>query len=440
MDTIAIVGLGRFGKTLARLLSPEFKLIGIDPDVKRVKNVTIVTSIKSLYSHNPKAVFFAVPIGKFKRVLLKHLPYVPEDTTIFDVLSVKMHPYEVLRQAIKKYPRKVILNHPMFGPDSSRHGFDELPWVIHNLSAPSDEFKFWKRTLESLGLKVIELTPKQHDKMAAFSQGVVHFLGRSLAKFGLKPTPIDTMGAKKLYELTVQTTNDTMELFLDLQRYNPYTKAMRIKLMQAIEKIHNKVLSTKANPPYTTIGIQGGPGSFNEIAATKFIKAKKINKPKIKYLYTTANVLKALNYGEIDIGIFAAFNSHGGMVWESVEALSRFKAKIIDQFGIPIHHHLMKLKDVKTSELKAIMAHPQVFKQCKNSLKQKYPHLKQITGKGELIDTAKAAHALVKGKLPKTTAILGPIALSQLYNLTVVESNLEDMKDNITYFLAVKRG
>ena len=54
------------------------------------------------------------------------------------------------------------------------------------------------------------------------------------------------------------------------------------------------------------------------------------------------------------------------------------------------------------------MAHPQVFKQCEGTLSKRYAGLKQLSGSGDLIDTAKVAWALAKRTIDKNTYILGP--------------------------------
>ncbi len=86
------------------------------------------------------------------------------------------------------------------------------------------------------------------------------------------------------------------------------------------------------------------------------------------------------------------------------------------------------------------MGHSQNFKQCKDNLEKRYHHLRQETGKGDLVDTAKAASYLAAGKLPKTTAILGPKVLASLYGFDIVDADLQDLgENNITNFLLVSR-
>lgn len=440
-QTIGIIGFGRFGKVLYRLLKDDFKIAIFTRSPKAykgfkfAKDTLLCLSPKELYEAS-QTVFFCVPIREFEKVIREHKKYF-KNHLLLDVLSVKSHPYKVFKKYLKSTLARAILTHPMFGPDSAKESFKGLPLVISNLNATEKEYRFWKKFFKSKGIKIVELSPQEHDKLAAYSQGVTHFIGRILQKFGFKKTPIDTLGAKKLQEVMEQTCNDTWELFYDLQNFNPYTKTMRIKFGRAYDKLYNQILPKRVNPNYLVFGIQGGKGSFNEEAILFYTKVKGIKNFKIKYLYTTPAVLSSLHKGEIDFGLFAVHNSVGGIVWESARALASYKVKIVEEFPIRIRHFLMTLPDIPFEKINTIIAHPQVLKQCKKTLKRFFPSLKQISGKGKLIDTAVAAKALFEGKLPKTYAILGPKQLSKLYNLKIVKEDLQDDKTNLTYFFLV---
>ena len=73
----------------------------------------------------------AVSIVSFEKTLLSLAPILAQrtqDLLIVDVLSVKEHPREVL---IKTTPPNVdiLATHPMFGPESGKHGWEGLPFV-----------------------------------------------------------------------------------------------------------------------------------------------------------------------------------------------------------------------------------------------------------------------------------------------------------------------
>ncbi|GIW62869.1 MAG: hypothetical protein KatS3mg090_0695 [Patescibacteria group bacterium] len=436
---IGIIGFGRFGQLLAQILSPDFKINILQHKTTitpKDNNLTIFTKPKDFYN-NSKTIFFAVPIRKFEQVLKNHKKYINEDHILIDVLSVKTYPAKILKQEFNKRKNEIILTHPMFGPDSAKFGLSQTKLVMYPLKK-GKSYDFWKSFFSKKGCQIIEIPPEEHDYLAAKSQGITHFIGRLLQKINFTATKIDTLGAKKLSEIMQQVCNDSWELFYDLQTLNPYTKKVRIEIGKAYDQLYNQLLPKKVSKQYTVFGIQGGKGSFNEEAVLSHIKKNKIKKYKIKYLYTTEKVLKTLHKGDIDYGLFAVHNSLGGIVWESARALAKYKVKIVGEFPIEIRHFLMIRKDINLNSITTIIAHPQVIKQCKGNLSKKYPHLKTISGKGDLIDTAACAKALSQDKLPKDYAILGPKRLANLYNLKIVDSNLQDAKNNLTYFFLVK--
>ncbi len=436
MKKVTIIGFGRFGKTLYHLLKDDFD-VTIYQRQKKENTIFLTDDLKKAYTS--EVIFYAVPIQTFEEVIKEHKHFFRPDHILIDVLSVKTYPAKIFKKYLHDTKIQALLTHPMFGPDSTKNGFVDLPLVIDKFLANDETYTFWKNYFMKKKLRVIELSAEEHDKLAANSQGVTHFIGRLLEEFDLKQTPIDTMGATKLLEVKKQTCNDTWELFMNLQHYNPYTKDMRIHLGEAYDKLYNKLIPKQKNNDYLTIGIQGGKGSFNEEAINDYLKRTKIKKYTIAYLHTSKNVLRALHEGDIDHGLFATHNSIGGIVMESVEAMAQYKFSIIEEFAIIISHALMIKKDATLKDIKTIMAHPQVFAQCKKTLEQKYPNLKQTSGQGELIDHALVAKQLGVGKLPKNIATMGSKILAELYNLTVIEDNLQDLKENYTSFLLVGR-
>ncbi|MDO8577143.1 MAG: prephenate dehydrogenase/arogenate dehydrogenase family protein [Candidatus Daviesbacteria bacterium] len=441
MKKVSIVGFGRFGQTLYRLIRDDFAITIYDK--KRInttdltKNTTVTNNVRKIY--NSEVIFYAVPINAFEDVIAAHKKYFQKYHILIDVLSVKMYPAKVFKKYLTDTNVQALLTHPMFGPDSSKNGFAGLPIILDRFMTSCEIYKFWKEYFKDKKLNVIEMSAQNHDRIAANSQGITHFIGRLLNAYHLKQTPISSLGTKKLLEVVEQTCNDTWQLFTDLQHYNPYTKQMRIRFGEIYDKLYNKLLPKQVSSKLITVGIQGGRGSFNEEALQHYIKEQNITRYKIKYLYTSENVLKALYKGDIDKGQFAIHNSVGGIVGESIYAMANYKFKIIEEFTIKISHTLMIKKDAKISEITTIMTHPQGLAQCKDTLSKKYPHLKLISGENELMDQSMVAKYLSQNKLPKNIATLGSKILGKIYGLQIIEDNLQDAEENSTGFLVVAR-
>ncbi len=440
---IAVIGYGRFGKVLVDLLKDSFSVSVYDQNQALLAdlpgNCLPCSNINEL--KEVEALFLAVPINSLA-ICLKDLTELFNNSKIrmvVDVLSVKMHPKQIFSENLPAHVT-ALLTHPMFGPDSIRsQGLAGQVIVLDQFTLSPKDYAFWKEFFAGKGLKVIELSAEEHDQIAANSQGLTHYIGRVLAEMSLKPSTIDTLGTKKLLEIKEQTCNDTWELFTDLQNKNPYTIDMRVRLGQAVSKVYDRLLPDRINPRTLIVGIQGGKGSFNEEAARYYLKRAGVEKFDLVYLYTTPNVLEALHEGRIDRGQFAIHNSTGGMVEESVEAMASQRFRIIEQFSIKIAHAMMTRPEVALEDIDTIMTHPQVLKQCKRNLEEKYSRLKLTSGTGDLVDHSNVAAHLAAGKLPATTGTMGSKVLAEIYGLRLVEENLQDLDQNFTSFLWVGR-
>ncbi len=445
-DRVAIVGLGRFGKVLVRLLQDEFSLVLYD---RKPRSLDGIQSSRSVHKASNLAealscpvVFYAVPISSFRDTLARHASSLRPGQLVIDVLSVKQYAADVIATQLNATGVRAMLTHPLFGPDSSVNGFDGLPIVVSQFTATRRQYEFWTSFFRSKGLRVVPMDPGTHDRLAANSQGVAHFIGRLLETAGFEPTPIDTVGMQKLHELRQQVCNDSWALFADLQHKNKHTRRMRARLGRAYDKLYDSLLPKRLNRDgrgRLVVGIQGGAGSFNEQAIGDYVRAEGLVSVRLKYLYTTEKVLGALHRGDVDLGWFAIQNSTTGMVRESLWSLSKYRCRVVAEFPMAIRHFLMRRQDCRVDSPAEIMAHEEVFKQCRATLASKYPQATQVAGEGDLIDTARAALALSRGQVDPHRFILGPIRLAELYGLVVVDGDLQDRSDNVTTFLLVAR-
>lgn len=189
-----------------------------------------------------------------------------------------------------------------------------------------------------------------------------------------------------------------------------------------------------------TVGIQGGKGSFNHQGWSEYAVRKGYTDYDVAYLYTTKQVLEALEKGKVDMAHFAIFNSIAGLVEETERELGHFRFNIIDWYRYPIAHFLMKKKGVSQDSLTYIAGHPQVFKQCTQSLAQKFPQLACVVDEtGIRIDHARLAEELAHGEMDERVAIIGPSMLADLYDLEIIGEHLEDDPTNKTAFVVAER-
>jgi prephenate dehydrogenase len=440
---VGIIGFGRFGQLWAKILHPDHNVSVTNRSDKSQLAAELGVTFKNLAKLCAEAevIFLCVPISQVEATACQIKPYIRPGTAIFDTCSVKVHPAEAMRRCLGDIEGvELVATHPMFGPDSAAKGVAGLPLVIWPLAGAGDTYRDWRAYFEHLGMRIVELSPDEHDQLAARSQGVTHYIGRVLSEMDLQPTPMDTAGFKIICSLIEQTCHDSWELFHDLQNYNPYTKEVRLRLEEALDRVYSMLLPESVSPGELVVGIQGGQGSFNEEACRHYCRLSGVEQYSIRYLYTSENVLGALHRGEIDRGVFAIQNAAGGVVMETIEALSQYSCHILNYFEIVISHCILLHPRAQFEGVNTLISHPQALAQCKATLKQRYPHLNLISGEGNLVDQALCAQHLAAGKLPLSTAVLAPKVCADLHGLTVQAENLQDLGDaNLTTFVWVER-
>ncbi len=239
---IGVYGLGRFGAFWAGLLAKEQPVMGYSrtPSRQAPEGVRRVDEDEVLRCD---VLFLAVAISSMEEVLERIGARLRPTTLVLDTCSVKVYPVKLMERLLPPEVR-IIGTHPMFGPDSGRNGVSGLPLVYCPVRVDEETGAAWKRRFEAMGLAVTELSPDEHDREAAYTQGVAHFVGRVLEDLRLKPSAIATVGYAKLLEIIEQTCNDPWQLFLDLQRYNPYTADMRASLYASLAKIKEQLETT----------------------------------------------------------------------------------------------------------------------------------------------------------------------------------------------------
>ncbi|MBN2609978.1 MAG: prephenate dehydrogenase/arogenate dehydrogenase family protein [Bacteroidales bacterium] len=236
---VSVYGYGRFGKLWADILKTDFRVKvfsrrGLKPD--EVNTGIEIVDIESL--HKCDALFYCVAISSLEDVLIQTRPFHQPGCIYFDTCSVKVMPAMWMKKYLPENG-SIIATHPMFGPDSYYNAAERLPMVMSEIRTPQEDFEYWVNFFNSKNMRVEKMTPDEHDKMVAYSQGITHYIGRVLADLKLETTSINTLGYKKLLEIIEQTCNDSWQLFCDLQKYNPYTKKMRKDLHDSIEKIYS---------------------------------------------------------------------------------------------------------------------------------------------------------------------------------------------------------
>ena len=230
---IGVYGLGRFGSFWATCLAKRYPVVGYNrsPKLNPPQGVEMVT-LEELYSCD--TIILCVAISSFRQVLKEIAPHLKPGALVMDTCSVKIFPASVMEKVLPQ-EIEIIATHPMFGPDSGKDGIAGLPLVFAPIRCQDSTVGLWRSLFKEMQLNVIEMSCDQHDREAAYSQGITHFIGRVLDELHLAPTQLATLGYRRLMSIVEQTCNDPIQLFYDLQRFNPYAHDMRLKLTQALD-------------------------------------------------------------------------------------------------------------------------------------------------------------------------------------------------------------
>ncbi|MEM9242572.1 MAG: prephenate dehydrogenase/arogenate dehydrogenase family protein [Pseudomonadota bacterium] len=235
---IGILGYGRFGRIMMRLLASDHEVFFYDVN----DNLHQEQSFKPLQDLLKLPVLIlAVPINQMETVL-KQISAHLSTQTVIDVCSVKIYPTQLM---LNYLPEKVnvIATHPMFGPDSyGSQGQKNM--MMYPARVSKAIFQQWHDYFLAKDLNVCIMSPEQHDRESAFSQSLTHFLGRVLNEINLQDTDISTEGYRSLLKIVEQTCNDSWELFQDILQYNPYGETMIEQLNAATDNVVHKLKSS----------------------------------------------------------------------------------------------------------------------------------------------------------------------------------------------------
>jgi prephenate dehydrogenase len=242
-ERILIIGYGRFGKLLYTILSEDFQVTIFDPKVR--SQTTLATALDEAVQ-SADTIIYAIPIDQFEQTIKTHMAgvysHLTDSKVIIDVCSVKEYPLRIMQEQIKP-PHKFLVTHPMFGPTSYKEnkGSHGLRFMLDQDNSDKQAFTAWYKYLSEKQFTIIQMSSEEHDRLAAASQGVAHFIGRGLERIEHTPTSIDTVNAGKLNEIQESVISDSYELFLNLQKYNRFASEARKKLLKALEDLDREI-------------------------------------------------------------------------------------------------------------------------------------------------------------------------------------------------------
>jgi prephenate dehydratase len=179
----------------------------------------------------------------------------------------------------------------------------------------------------------------------------------------------------------------------------------------------------------TKIAIQGIKGSFHHQVVKEYFSEN----VDIDECLSFEELIDSLIAGKSDQAVMAIENSIAGPIIPNYALIDKNNLHIIGEHYLNIQQNLMALKGQKIEDIKEVHSHPMALLQCMDFLKQ-YPSIKLIEDK----DTAETARRIQEKQLTGIAAIAS-VTASEMYDLDIIASSIQTIKNNMTRFVIIKK-
>ncbi|KAK4391547.1 Arogenate dehydrogenase 2, chloroplastic [Sesamum angolense] len=248
---IAIVGFGNFGQFLAKAFVRQGHMVYAHSrsnyqSIAQSLGAAFFSDLHDLCEQHPDVILICTSIISTESVLrAMPLQRLRRNTLFVDVLSVKEFPKNIFLQLLPNH-FDILCTHPMFGPESGKHSWQNLPFVFDKVRIGDEESRVARvetflDIFKKEGCTMVEMTCAEHDKYAAGSQFITHTMGRILEKLELESTPINTKGYETLLNLVENTASDSFDLYYGLFMYNKNAMEQLERLDLAFEALKKEL-------------------------------------------------------------------------------------------------------------------------------------------------------------------------------------------------------
>ena len=211
------------------------------------------------------------------------------------------------------------------------------------------------------------------------------------------------------------------------------SRAHQEKYIHPTSPMAEKVkLAIKSTPPifpeYATVACQGVEGAYSQIAAEKLFKV-----PNIEFFADFEAVFKAVKEGKCSYGVLPLENSTAGSVNLVYDLMMKYNFSIVRSTRVHIDHQLLAKGTTKPEDVKEVFSHPQAISQSAEFLKALGVKVTPCQ------NTAQAAKMVAESDR-NDIAALSSRSCASLYNLTVLQSSVQDKGNNHTRFICISKN
>lgn len=181
-----------------------------------------------------------------------------------------------------------------------------------------------------------------------------------------------------------------------------------------------------------TVAFQGERGAFGDEAVRSYFSDQQHRTPESIAYRSFADVFRAVAAGEVAHGLVPVENSQAGSINDVYDLLRQHDLFVIGEIGHPVNHHLLCLPGQKLSDITRVISHPQALAQSDVYLRELGVEVVAT------YDTAGSAKMIREEQLVGVAAVAGAGA-AEIYQLDILASNIQTIKDNYTRFIVLSR-
>jgi chorismate mutase/prephenate dehydratase len=170
----------------------------------------------------------------------------------------------------------------------------------------------------------------------------------------------------------------------------------------------------------------GPEGTYSHAALLKFFGSDQTSVP----VDEISHIFDSVQSGKYSYGLVPVENSSEGSVTQTLDSFDKYDLSICGEVMLRIQHCLLAISGTELQDIKRIVSHQQSLGQCRHWLAANFPTVDKVT----VPSNAEAARIAVTET--GTAAIAGKAA-ADIYGLSILEENLEDVHDNTTRFAII---
>jgi len=192
-------------------------------------------------------------------------------------------------------------------------------------------------------------------------------------------------------------------------------------------------VTADAASPLRRVAYLGPEGTFTEQA---LLGQADLASEELVGMGTFAEVLSAVDAGEVDLGFVGIENSIEGTVNVTIDALAlEHDLLILREVVMGIQLSLMAPPGVAVGDVRRVLTFPVAAGQCRGWLARELPGVEVVAANSN----AEAAQ-MVGEEHDGQSAAVAPALAAKIYGLDVLANDIEDHPENSTRFVLVGRG